>query len=56
MTTWNIPSCRNKTYVVIAEIEKIITDITVLTETKNKGQGSEDINRYVVLYSGVNKD
>ncbi|XP_072384405.1 uncharacterized protein [Diabrotica undecimpunctata] len=40
----------------MVEVKKIKSDITVLTETKKKGQGSQDIGGFIHIYSGVEKD
>lgn len=56
MSTWNVRGWRNKVDEVVSEIRKTKSDITVLTETKKKGQGSEEISGFIHLYSGVDKD
>ena len=54
--TWNIQGIRNKTEDVVREVEKRGMDLCVLSETKKKGQGTLNINKYIHLYSGVNKE
>jgi len=39
----------------IREISTMIVDVVVLTETKNKGAGSELLENYIHLFSGVRK-
>jgi hypothetical protein len=38
---------------LITEINIIKMDVTVLTETKKKGTGSETLGNYIHLFSGV---
>ena len=35
------------------ELLKRKTDIVIITETKKKNKGSEDIGNYIMIYSGV---
>lgn len=56
MATWNIEGLRNKQKEVLNEITKHNIDITVLIETKKKGNGSEEVEDFIYLYSGVNKE
>ena len=51
--TWNVQGCRNKMEELITEINIIKMDVTVLTETKKKGTGSETLGNYIHLFSGV---
>jgi len=53
--TWNIKGLRTKQKEVIDEVKRFQMDIVALTETKKKGKGSELIDEYIHLYSGVNK-
>lgn len=53
--TWNIKGLRTKQKEVIAEIRRLQMDIVVLTETKRKGTGTEQLENYVHIYSGVDK-
>ena len=41
---------------VVSEIKKNEIDIAVITETKKKGNGSENLGSYDTFYSGVSKD
>lgn len=54
--TWNIQGLSTKTNEVLSELTKNKTDIIVLTETKKKGQGSENLGKYDHFYSGVGKE
>jgi len=42
--------------VITSELGKLKMDVIRLTETKQKGTGSELVGGYVHLYSGVSKD
>lgn len=53
--TWNIEGLRTKQKEIINEIDKLKTDIIVLTETKKKGLGEEIIDNYYHIWSGVHK-
>ncbi|XP_056635532.1 craniofacial development protein 2-like [Diorhabda sublineata] len=52
--TWNVQGLSTKINEVLREIRQLNMDIVVLTETKKKGQGSE--NHYDHFYSGISKD
>ena len=54
--TWNVQSIRGKMEVITSELGKLKMDVIRLTETKQKGTGSELVGGYVHLYSGVSKD
>jgi len=54
--TLNVPGIRNKTGETIKGLEEIKQDITLLTETKNKGNGVEILGPYLHFYSGVSKE
>ena len=54
--TWNVQGLGTKQAEVITELEKQKMSIAVLTETKKKGQGIEDIGNYIHIYSGVNRE
>ncbi|KAL3287970.1 hypothetical protein HHI36_002426 [Cryptolaemus montrouzieri] len=56
MGTWNIQEIRNKKKEVFGELKLRQMDICVLTETKMKVRGNEEIGDYIHLYSGVRKD
>jgi exonuclease III len=53
--TWNVQDCRNKMADIISEINVMKMDVVVLTETKKKGTGSETLENYIHLFSGVKK-
>ena len=55
MGTWNIKGLRTKQKEVVDELKRFQMDIVALAETKRKGRGSEQIDDYVHLYSGVDK-
>lgn len=54
--TWNVQGFKQKINEVIHEINRLNIDIAVITETKRKGQGSENIGEYDYFYSGVPKE
>ena len=54
--TWNVQGLRTKQNEVLLEVKRLSMDIVVLTETKKKGRGSEDLNGYIHFYSGVRKE
>lgn len=56
LATWNIQGLRTKQSEVFHELNKMNIDICVLTETKKKGKGNENIGEYIHFYSGVRKD
>jgi exonuclease III len=41
---------------VFEQLEHMNIDIGVLSETKKKGQGNENVANYIHFYSGVNKE
>jgi exonuclease III len=53
--TWNVQGCRNKMEEILSEINEMKMDVVVLTETKKKGTGSETLENYIHLFSGVKK-
>nr|CAH7729527.1 unnamed protein product [Callosobruchus chinensis] len=53
--TWNVKSMSTKQSELISEIKRYQMDIVAVTETKKKGNGSEQIEDYIHLYSGVDK-
>lgn len=55
MATWNVQGLNTKKKEVFQEIERMKLDVCVLTETKKKGKGNEQIGKYIHFYSGVNK-
>ncbi|XP_030749694.1 uncharacterized protein LOC115877587 [Sitophilus oryzae] len=54
--TWNVQSISRKMDEVLYEINKLDIDLAVLTETKKKSQGSENLGMYDYFYSGVRKE
>lgn len=55
LATWNIQGLRTKQTEVFQELKRHKIDICILSETKKKGKGSEEIGDYIHLYSGVDK-
>lgn len=53
--TLNTKGCRGKLNKILKKLNQHKFDIVTLTETKNKGIGSEITGSYVHLYSGVPK-
>ncbi|XP_045463868.1 craniofacial development protein 2-like [Harmonia axyridis] len=53
--TWNVQGIRTKEDEITRELQTLSMDLVVLTETKKKGTGTEVINNYVHVYSGVPK-
>lgn len=51
--TWNIQGLSQKTNEIISELKQLNVDITVLTETKKRGQGSKKLGYYDHFYSGI---
>jgi len=51
----NVQGIRNKTGEIIKGLEES-QDITILTETKKKGNGVEILGPYLHFYSGVPKE
>lgn len=56
MGTWNVQGFNRKINEVIAELKWLKMDLTVITETKRKGQGSESLGEYDCFDNGVPKD
>ncbi|XP_057663198.1 uncharacterized protein LOC130898146 [Diorhabda carinulata] len=54
--TWNVQGLSTKINEVLREIRQLNMDIVVLTETKKKGQDSENLGHYDHFYSGISKD
>jgi exonuclease III len=52
----NVQGIRNKTGEIIKGLEELKQDITILTETKKKGNGVELLGPYLHFYSGVLKE
>ena len=53
VATWNVRGIAEKTEELQTELLKWKTDIAIITETKKKNKGSEDIGNYVMIYCGV---
>jgi hypothetical protein len=52
----NVQGIRNKVGEVIKGLEELKQDITILTETKEKGNGFEILGPYLHFYSGILKE
>jgi len=52
----NVQGIRNKTGEIIKSLEELKQDITILTETKKKGNGVELLGPHLHFYSGVPKE
>jgi len=53
VATWNVRGIAEKTEELQTVLLKTKIDIFIITETKNKNKGSEDICNYVMIYCGV---
>lgn len=53
---WNIRGIINKQQEIISEFIDRKIDIAVLSETKKKGNGIENIKEYIHIYTGVDKN
>jgi len=53
VATWNVTGIAGKTEELQTELLKRKIDIAIITETKNKNKGSQDIGNYVMIYCGV---
>jgi len=51
--TWNVRGIAEKTEELQTELVKRKSDISIITETNKKHNGSEDIGNYVMIYCGV---
>ncbi|XP_030763567.1 craniofacial development protein 2-like [Sitophilus oryzae] len=54
--TWNVQGIRLKKDIIAAEMQKQNMYLIALTETKKKGQGTENVGEYIHLYTGVAKE
>lgn len=54
--TWNVQGIKEKIVEVSRELNSLKMDVTVLTETKKKGTGSELLDNFIHIFSGVAKD
>jgi len=52
VSTWEVRGIVEKMEELKTELLKRNTDITIVTETKKKNKGSEDIGNYVMIYCG----
>jgi hypothetical protein len=52
----NVQGIRNKTGDIIKGLKELKQDITILTETKKKGNRAETLGPYIHFYSGVSKE
>ena len=52
----NVQGMRNETGDIIKDLEELKQDITILTETKKKGNWVEMLGPYLHFYSGVPKE
>jgi hypothetical protein len=52
----NVQGIRNKTGEIVEGLEELKQHITILTETKKKGNGVEILGTYLYVYCGVSKE
>jgi len=50
---WNVRGLYGKEKLLQEELEKASVDIAVIPETKKKLKGSQELDDYILLYSGV---
>jgi len=50
---WNVRGLYGKEKLLQEELKKANVDIAVIPETKKKSKGSQDLENYILLYSGV---
>lgn len=55
-STWNVQGWTNKVNEIVYELQKSEIALAVITETKKKGKGSENLGHFDHFYSGVPKD
>jgi len=53
VATWNVRGIAEKTEQLQTELLKRKIDIAIITETKKKNKGSEDIGNYIMIYCRV---
>jgi len=53
VATWNVTGIEEKMEELQTEPLKRKTDTAIITETKKKNKGSDDISYYVMIYCGV---
>ena len=51
--TWNVRGLNGKEHEITKEIKQTKVKYLALTETKKKDQGIEEIEDYILVYSGV---
>lgn len=56
LATWNINDVRTKLTEVFQELKLHKIDKCILTETKMKGKGSEEVEDNIHLYNRIDKD
>ena len=54
--TWNVRSLTHKEQELCEELENNQIQIAVITETKKKLKGTNELKNYIMLYSGVNQE
>lgn len=54
--TWNVRGLNLKSVEVFEKLSRWDVEIAVLSETKKKGQGIEEVKDYIHIFSGVNKE
>lgn len=52
---WNVQGISTKINILPAELDVFNMDVVVLSETKRKGKGEEELDNYVHIWSGVSK-
>ena len=50
---WNVRGLNGKEQILQDELIKVKVDIAVIPETKKKLKGSQEMEDYILLYSGV---
>jgi len=50
---WNVRGLYGKEKLLLEELEKALVDIAVIPETKMKLKGLQELDNYILLYSGV---
>lgn len=51
--TWNVRGIAAKESELIKELEEMKVNISVITETKKKMKGTDQIGKHIMIYSGV---
>ena len=55
LATWNVRGLNNKETEILNEMKRKKANIMVLTETKKKIKGTQDIDDYLLIYQGVER-